>query len=353
VLKSWGHNWVVVSLILSHPFWSKTTVWSLPLTFCLYRNWQGTRCQKKKSGKKPTPPVTPKELARRKRQEAKQRAADPRHRTRPDLAIQAISRLAEWFPQRQFLLTGDSAYGGKSVLSKLPPNVDLISRVHAKGVMYAPPPKAKPGAPSKNGRPRKKGERLPGMQAWANDPTLPWKTLKFHEYGLKGVLQVKVRKNVLYYKSGGSRKLTIVLTHDPSGKRFNRMFYCTRRDLTARQILSLYAARWSIEACFENTKQLLGLEDAANRKPKAVERTAPMALVLYSLSILWFHQTGHQQVRFPESPWYRHKRSPSFADILCTLRRESYLNWFSRGPCRSSRIKTQVAQLVDLLSLSG
>ena len=63
--------------------------------------------------------------------------------------------------------------------------------------------------------------------------------------------------------------------------------------LDRRQILSAYACRWAIECTFENCKQLLGLEDPANRLPKAVERTAPMALILYSLVVVWFHQTGH------------------------------------------------------------
>ena len=85
----------------------------------------------------------------------------------------------------------------------------------------------------------------------------------------------------------------------------------------------------------------------------AVERTAPMSFVLYTLSILWFHQTGHRKVKYPERPWYKHKTTPSFADILCTLRRESFMGWFSRVPCRDRRVRKQVARLVDLLGLSG
>jgi hypothetical protein len=164
---------------------------------------------------------------------------------------------------------------------------------------------------------------------------------------------VKFRKNVLYYKSGGQRLLNVVLTRDTHGQRPDQMFYCTRLDWTPRQILSCYAGRWSIEVCFENAKQLMGLEDPANRVPKAVARTAPISLVLYSLCLLWFHQDGHRRVQYPDRPWYKHKSTPSFADILCTLRRESFLGWLSRVPCPGSRVKKQVAQLVNLLSLSG
>jgi hypothetical protein len=164
-LTSWGHDWVVVTLILRHPFWSAGTVWSLPLMFCLYRNRQGvTKGKAKAQGQ-----LSKQERAKQQRAEAKRRAADPDQRTRPQLAVQAISRLAEWFPDRQFLVTGDSAYGGRSVLSHLPQNVDLISHVHADGALYEPVPAPAAANTQPPGRPRKTGPRLSGMQAWADD----------------------------------------------------------------------------------------------------------------------------------------------------------------------------------------
>ena len=76
------------------------------------------------------------------------------------------------------MVSGDSAYGGKSVLSKLPANVHLISHVHCKGALYEPlppanPDNASPGKKAGKGRPRKKGARLPSMIEWANDATKP------------------------------------------------------------------------------------------------------------------------------------------------------------------------------------
>ena len=51
--------------------------------------------------------------------------------------------------------------------------------------------------------------------------------------------------------------------------------------------------------------------DPANRLPKAVARTTPMALFIYSLVVVWFHQMGHQLLRFPFRPWYPKKQEPS------------------------------------------
>ena len=95
------------------------------------------------------------------------------------------------------------------------------------------------------GRPRKKGDRLPGMAEWAQDTSQPWTRLDFDQFGLHAALDVKTIQ-ALYYKSGRDRLLTIVLVRDPEGKRLDQMFYCTQLDWTAREILSAYACcQWT------------------------------------------------------------------------------------------------------------
>jgi hypothetical protein len=221
-VMSWGHDWVVLGLLVRCP-WAPTKVWCLPLLARLYRNRQGLAKGKKAA-------------------KSKKRPADPNHRTRPQLFREMLALLAAWFPQRQFVISGDSAYGGHSVLRHLPANVDLISHVHPKGALYQPAP---PRLPGQKGRSRKKGARLPNMAAWAADQQ-PWQELEFDQFGLHATLQVKTQQ-ALYYKAGGERLLTIVLTRDTVGKRPEQMFYCTRLDWDARQILSCYASRWAIE----------------------------------------------------------------------------------------------------------
>ena len=327
-LVSWGHDWVVLCLLVVHPWWAPTKVFALPIAMRLYRNRQGLTKGKKNKTK------------------TAQRKADPNHRTRPQLAIELITLVSTWFPHDDILVSGDSAYGGKSVLSRLPAHVHLISHVHSKGALYAPAPAP---TPTSKGRRRKKGERLPGMTAWAQDETKPWSELAFDQFGLHTRLAVKTQQ-ALYYKAGGSRLLTIVLTRDLEGQRPDAMFYCTKLDWDARQILATYAYRWAIECTFENCKQFLGLEDPGNRLPLAVSRTAPMALLIVSLVVAWFHQVGHRFLRFPHRPWYRHKQEPSFADLLTTLRRVSYADKTRLLLDKRSRIKTWLTQLTELLS---
>lgn len=339
-LVSWGHDWVVLSLIIVQPFWAPTKVFALPIAFRLYRNRQGlTKGKKKKKGAK----------AKAAKPKAAKPKHDPNHRTRPELALELIKLVAQWFPEDELIILGDSAYGGASILRHLPPKAHLISHVHPKGALYqpAPPKMAKTRGPA-----RKKGDRLPDMASWANDPKQPWTELKFDQFGFHATVAVKSIQ-ALYYKAGKDRLLSIVLVHDVEGKRPDQMFYSTKLDWSPRQILSAYACRWAIECTFENCKQLLGLEDPANRLPKAVQRTAPMALILYSLVVVWFHRTGHKSLRFPIRPWYPKKEEPSFADMLTTLRRVSYEEITSRLLPQRSKLKAWIAQLTELLSRAG
>ena len=125
-LVSWGHDWVVLTLIVAFPAWAPSKVFALPIAMRLYRNRQGlTKGKKNPKGKK----------GQKKSTKPKH---DPNHRTRPELALELIIMVAQWFPNEEIIVSGDSAYGGQSVLSHLPPNVHLISHVHPNGALYEP-----------------------------------------------------------------------------------------------------------------------------------------------------------------------------------------------------------------------
>jgi hypothetical protein len=343
-LVSWGHDWVVLALLVRLPRWAPTKVFALSLGFRLYKNRQGLTKGKKKS--KPGDKGKDRNDAFPKKS---RRPADPNHRTRPELLVELLTLFASWFPERDIMVTADSAYGGKSVLQKLPANVHLISHAHPKAALYAPAP---PPSPHQKGRKRKKGARLPGMAEWAEDASRPWEIMEFDQFGLHATLQVKVME-ALYYKAGKDRLLKLVLTRDTTGKRPDALFYGTLLSWDARTILSTYACRWALEVTFESSKQFLGLEDPANRLPKAVRRTAPMALVLHSLVVLWFEQGGWELLRFPERPWYTRKREPSFADMLTALRRQSWLEKLAQLSARGNQQEKQVAELAELASRVG
>jgi hypothetical protein len=364
-LVSWGHDWVNLCLIVADPWWAPGKVFALPICMRLYRNKQGVTKGKAKQGqgsKKKSAPSTKRRKKQAKRVQRKERKVAARQRkkvanrkktsvsthvTRPELMRQMLQLVASWFPDRQFLFVGDSLYTGESVLRYLPENFDLIGGVHPKGALYEPAPKKQSG----RGGPRKKGQRLPTRDAWAASRD-PWTPITFDQFGLHGTFETKTRTG-LYYKAGKDRMLKFVLTRDTIGDRPTQIFYCTNLEMDVQQILSTYAHRWAIEVTHYDAKQLLGLEDPANRLPLAVQRTAPMAMFLYSLTILWYAQHGHAQVQFPERPWYTHKSQPSFADMLTTLRRVTWEDKISPVRPRSTVWQKSVDLLTYLATLAG
>lgn len=365
-LVSWGHDWVTLCLIVANPWWAPSKVFALPICMRLYRNKQGVTKRKSKakggSKKRASTASSKRQQKQAKRAQRKQRKIAARqrgkgkgpqktgvstHATRPELMRQMLQLVASWFPERQLLFVGDSLYTGESILRHLPRNVDMVGAVHPTGALYEPAPKKTSG----RGGPRKKGNRLPTRDRWAASRA-PWTSIAFDQYGLHSTFDTKTRQG-LYYKAGRDRLLTFILTRDAVGDRPTQIFYCTNLDMDVRSILSIYAHRWAIEVTHHDAKQFLGLEDPANRVPMAVERTAPMAMFLYSMTVLWYAQHGHAHVQFPDRPWYRRKSQPSFADMLTTLRRVTWEEELSLVQPRSTLWHKSTRLLTYLATLAG
>ena len=52
-LVSWGHDWVVLTLIVAFPVWAPSKVFALPIAMRLYRNRQGlTKGKRIRRGKR-------------------------------------------------------------------------------------------------------------------------------------------------------------------------------------------------------------------------------------------------------------------------------------------------------------
>lgn len=338
----WGHDWVDLCLVIAHPWWAPSKVFSLPICMRLYRNRQGLTKGKNRKTKRPT-------NAQKKANAKKTRKGSKTpHKTRPELMEEMIALVASWFPNREFILVVDSLYSGKSVLLKLPTNFDLIGPVHPKAGLYHPAPE---GTERRRGPRRKKGERLPDTKSWEKDSS-KWSTHHFDQYGLHGSLQTKTRTG-LYDKAGNDRQLRFVLSRDTLGDRPTRIFYSTDVSMKARKILSLFSFRWSIEVTHFDCKQHLGLEDAANRTEKAVQRTAPMAMFLHSLTVVWYATDGHKDFQIPERPWYSWKTEPSFADLLTTLRQKSWEDKFSAVSSDTTQHDIYGNLLTYLATLAG
>jgi SRSO17 transposase len=313
-ITNWGHSWVVLGVIVRFPLWP-TRAFCLPILFRLYLNHS-----------------------------AAQRARRT-YRTRPELAVAMLRVLCRHRKNRLFHAISDSAYGGQSVLGHLPANCELTSRLVMDARLYALPAPRQPGA---KGRPRKRGERLPTpeqmLQGRAQRVTLDL-------YGRRD--RVRLTDTAACVYAVPNRLLRVVAVEPTSGGRTRQTFYSTCHAATPIEVLTWYALRWSIEVTFHDTKTHLGFEEPQGWSRSAVERTAPVAMLLYSLIVNWFAAEGHRHYRPVKQSWYADKPHASFNDMLATLRRRSLLeqnySWGLKGPGSKKILQT----LENILALAA
>jgi len=148
------------------------------------------------------------------------------------------------------------------------------------------------------------------------------------------------------------RDLRIVATEALAGGRGREVFYSTAQRADAVTILQWYAQRWSIEVTFRESKQHLGFQEPQGWTRKAVERTAPVAMLLYGLIVYWFATKGHQQFRRTERPWYTRERQPSFREMLAAQRHESITQQLSQLPLSGPGFQKLKQTLQNLARLS-
>jgi hypothetical protein len=220
------------------------------------------------------------------------------------------------FQTRQFHAIGDSAYGGKSVLLKLPFNCGLTRRLKMDARLYEAPLRQPKN--SRGGRPRKRGARLPTPAQMLQGRC---RRLSMDIYGRRD--KSRVAECVARVYAAPNRPLKIVAVEPLCGGRQPQAFFSTCPDDTAEAVLGGYASRWSVEVTYHDAKGQLGFEQPQGWTKWAVRRTAPMAMLLYSLIVLWFSREGHRYYEPLTRPWYIGKRQASFADMVATLRCQS------------------------------
>lgn len=307
-----GHEWVVLAIAVSIPRWGK--VFSLPVLVRLYRT------------------------------EKVNRARGEPHKKLTEVAAELVALAASSFPERKFLVVADNAYVNRSVVRTLPANVDLVGRGRPDAALYAPPP-----VYQGTGRPRVRGRKLASPAARADRGD--WQRVKASLYGRAATIQVQVF-DALWYVVGYKRELRFVLIRGWPGHDKDDVLMTTDRRLSAREIVELYCQRWSLEETFHWAKSRLGLEDPQNRTEHAVHRTAPLAFWTYSLVIAWYVNWSKRRTTFPfrNAPWHTTKEAPSFADMLATLRRQSWTIWLSDQAQKGRLDQKKLEPLMDAVA---
>ena len=203
----WGHKWVALTVLVRVPF--ATRRWALPLLMTLYLPEEENRRQGR------------------------------RHKTPSELMQQMLAVLIHWFPDRQFIFTGDGGYGSHALASfahRHCRHLSLVSLFYPNANLYDPPPVVLGKKPSH--RPRKKGAKLPAPQAVVA-ATVQRKKLNVSWYG-GGRRNVEVvSRTGQWYRSGAALiPILWVFVHDLTGTHRDTYLFTTDLSMTVPRMKS-------------------------------------------------------------------------------------------------------------------
>ena len=112
--------------------------------------------------------------------------------------------------------------------------------------------------------------------------------------------------------------------------------------------------RWQLEVTFEEARAHLGVETQRQWSEKAILRTTPVLLGLFSLVTLFAHQLLQgQELPLRQAAWYT-KALPTFSDTLAFVRQHLWpatISWMSPAEADMLQIpRTLLVRLTDALA---
>jgi hypothetical protein len=277
------------------------------------------------------------------------------HKTVTEWARQLLLAVRRWWPDRPLVAVADSTYATLPLLARcqrLCNPITFITRLRLDAALYEPAP---PLDVHQIGRPRRKGTRLPSLARVAEDPATLWTPLAVAQwYGIgERVVEVASATAVWYHASQPTVPLRWLLIRDPQHKFDTQALLCTDLQATPEQILSWFVQRWQVEVTFEEARRHLGLETQRQWSDRAIARTTPAVLGLFSLvALLADQRLSRSPVVIPLPTWSR-KDHFTFADALALVRRELWAHQsfgFSSAPTDTVKVsRVFIEYLTDTL----
>ena len=209
--------------------------------------------------------------------------------------------------------------------------VTLIARLRLDAALYAPAPPRQPG---QNGRPPLKGPRRPPLKALLDQPQATWASAAVAWYDGATRMVELTSQTAVWYRSGKLPALIRwVLIRDPQEAFAPQALLCTDPAADPTQILEWFVLRWQLKVTpyqvrgrlFQELRAHLGVETQRQWSDRAIARTTPALLGLFSWTTLAAHglQRRHS-ITHRTAAWYD-KPSPTFVDAIALVRRHLWL----------------------------
>lgn len=249
-----------------------------------------------------------------------------RHKPLTDWAWQLLLVVRRWQPQRQIVAVSDGGYASLKLLDRcgrLSNPITFITRLRLDAALYEPAPPRKPG---QIGRPRLKGSPLANLSVVAKDPKTTWLPITVSNWYGGGERTVEIVSNTAIWYSTGLPAVPLrwVLIRDPQEEEEfeTQALLCTNLSADPECVISWFVRRWQMETTFQELRQRLGFETQRHWSERAIRRTAPALLGLFSLVTLFanLHMPGGSST-VRRTAWYD-KRHPTFSDALALVRKE-------------------------------
>jgi len=287
-VKASGLRWVSLMLLVPVPWTARP--WALPFLTCL----------------------APSERYMKKHRR--------HHKPVLDWARQMIFQTQRWLPNRELVIVGDSAFSALEWLQALAQRcIIVVTRLRLDAALYEPAPFRLPGT---NGRPRKKGKRLPTLRQVLEKKTTRWQRLLVPGWYGEGdrLIEVCSRTAVWYHTGLLPVPIRWVLVRDPQQRFDPQALLCTDLQQSPLTIVSWFVRRWQVEVTFQEVRRTLGVESQRQWSSQAIARTTPCLLALFSLvTLLADRLVRRGALPMPQEAWYTKPR-PTFSDALAAVR---------------------------------
>jgi hypothetical protein len=279
-----AHNWVVLGALLPRP---AQPAWFLPLCGRLYFR-------------------------------RAQLPADETFRTKCDLVVEQLRRVAAHDAAARHLGVLDGAFAVRSVVRPLvqpepgQPRVDVLTRLRGDARLYAQPPSERPAG--RRGPRPKWGRRLPPPRQGGRWPGA-WQTGRAWIYGRWR--EVRWKEVVCLWRVAGHAVPVKAVVAEVEGYRKRFTLVSSACGLSGLQLLEIFCGRFRQEDGFRDLKQRLGWEECRAWTKQPIVRTTQLQLLALTLLRLlqfrleeaagdswWFHP-----------PWNKRKARPSVLDL--------------------------------------
>jgi len=218
------------------------------------------------------------------------------------------------------VLVADSAFAAIEFLASVRNHVCVVTRLRLDANLFDFPPQKRKG----RGRPPIKGKRHKKLSAVLKDRKVSWQRYRVSLwYGRTNRIVEIATGTALWYR-GGVPPVPIrwLLVRDPTGELDPQAFLATDLNAHPRDILAWFVSRWQVEVTFEEVRAHLGVETQRQWSDKAILRTTPALLGLFSIVTLWAHGLAKSRKLKPRTAAWYPKAVLTFSDAIAAVRRE-------------------------------